>query len=462
MSLRSLMMWAAAVAAALVFIASTALVLVTSYLHQTAVEMRSATESVRIAEELRVDLLLLDRALDPLHRAELKSELRALLSEAREHARTEPQLQLLDAATPAVVAYIGARNAAWREGAPAEQIPALTQSELREAFAALEALKFEIIASARVAEEKAGRVDRLSNVMGTVVALTLLVGTAALVVWLRLSAFRPIARLDDAMREFAEHNRKARAAETGLLELRLIAARFNGMADALERQSEIQLTFLASVAHDLRTPLSALRLAAGSVREGAPLPAEERVRRVFKVFGRQVDRLERMVGDFLDAARIEAGQLDLRLEARDLRALAEETVDLFETTSRSHEVTLSAPPDPVMIRADATRITQALNNLISNAIKYSPAGGQVAVEVLRSGAEATVTVADQGIGLTEEDRRSLFEPFRRVGASRDAVAGVGLGLFAARRILEAHGGSVEVESQPGSGSVFRLRLPLMS
>ncbi|WP_437589050.1 sensor histidine kinase [Sorangium sp. So ce1000] len=114
----------------------------------------------------------------------------------------------------------------------------------------------------------------------------------------------------------------------------------------------------------------------------------------------------------------------------------------------------------MVARCDPARIAQVLNNLISNAIKYSPQRGEITVSVGEDRDRAFVTVADQGIGIEPEDVERIFEPFRRVGACRELVPGVGLGLWLARRIAEAHGGSLGMSSAPGQGSVFRIELPL--
>lgn len=177
---------------------------------------------------------------------------------------------------------------------------------------------------------------------------------------------------------------------------------------------------------------------------------------------RQVTRQERMLADFLDASCIENGRLDLNLIVDDLRPLAEEAVQLFAGSSPSHQLTLRVPDEEVVVRCDPTRVEQVLNNLISNAIKYSPAGGPVTLTVSRDDRFATIEVADRGIGIARDELQSVFKPFQRTGASRDSIPGVGLGLWVSRQIVEAHGGSLDVSSQLGVGSTFRVRLPLAS
>jgi signal transduction histidine kinase len=166
-----------------------------------------------------------------------------------------------------------------------------------------------------------------------------------------------------------------------------------------------------------------------------------------------------MVGDLLDATRIEAGELALRLTALDLRTAAQAMIDLFTPAATAHRITLKAPDRAVLIRGDALRIEQVISNLLSNAIKYSPAGGPVDVAVSQTDREAELSVADRGSGIPAEEIANMFLPFRRLPATSQ-IRGVGLGLSVVARIVSAHGGRIEVESTPGVGSTFRVRLPL--
>jgi signal transduction histidine kinase len=262
------------------------------------------------------------------------------------------------------------------------------------------------------------------------------------------------------MRRFGSGRKRTRAPEAGPTELRDMARTFNEMANSLAHQQDQRLAFLAGVAHELRNPLSALKLST-AMSGRAPL-TPERMERTLALVARQVDRLDRMVGDLLDSTRIEAGKLELQPEVRDARELAREVVELYRSGDSGHVLELALPDTPVLVRADPARLEQVLHNLVSNALKYSPAGSRVDVAVVREGGEAFLSVTDQGIGISEDERRLLFAPFQRAGNARQRAPGVGLGLSVARRIVEAHGGHIEVDSRPGAGSVFRVRLPLAS
>jgi signal transduction histidine kinase len=170
-----------------------------------------------------------------------------------------------------------------------------------------------------------------------------------------------------------------------------------------------------------------------------------------------------MVSDFLDVARIEAGELSLQLDRADAREIVMRVVELFQTTTTEHTIKLSLPEGETSLMCDAQRLEQVLGNLISNAVKYSPGGGTIEVRLHEVDRWAVVEVADQGVGISAEELPRLFEPFRRGGSAAQAVAipGVGLGLFVVKRIVEAHEGRIEVESLPAQGSIFRVRLPLL-
>ncbi len=261
------------------------------------------------------------------------------------------------------------------------------------------------------------------------------------------------------MQRFAHGESEARAPERGSTELQAIARSFNALAEELSRRQRDQLAFLAGVAHDLRNPVSVLKMAGALVPADQPLPTEERVRRTLARVDRQVLRLDRMIGDFLDAARIQSGVLELRVEPCDAREIAE---NVFGTLprglrgARSHAGAAGAAfADPVRRDAEWSRCSTTSSATPS---KYSPRGGKVSLRLDRDG-ERALLGRGRGIGISAEDMERLFVPFRRGGATSGWITGVGLGLCVAKRITEAHGGRLEVESVVGHGSTFRVRLP---
>jgi signal transduction histidine kinase len=441
----------AAVVMSLAVIASGALIVLTTYLHRTSMILAASVESIRLAEEAEIDLLLHQRVTEPIVRLNIEGDLQRRLTSAREYVTTDGEALVMDRAVASVEAYIAASRQA---GAPGR----LTELH-QNAYGALEELIDLNVDQSRIEQARAARWDRLANVIGITTSGLLLLVLGWLLWWLKTRAFRPVLALAHTMERFGRGDRAARAEETGPSELRDIAKQFNQMAESLGSQRDAQMAFLGGVAHDLRNPLAVLKTSASLLGPDEPLPPEPELRRVFEVVDRQVMRLERMVGDFLDMARIEAGELALQLGVEDVGALVEDTCDFFRSASPMHQLAVSVPDVPVLLQCDPLRIDQVVNNLVSNAIKYSPRGGIVRVAVTGNPHEVVISIADQGIGISAEDQQHLFEPFRRLGPSKQTVPGLGLGLFVVSRIVEAHGGRIEVESRPSRGATFRVHLP---
>jgi signal transduction histidine kinase len=449
-SLRTALTAAIFALAGLGLLVSGALVVLTTYLQWETAVIRESVDSVRLAQEAEILLLLHERAVDPLVRREIEGRLRQTLSKARGHVTTEHEAAVLREAESQVERYL----AGSRSPEPALDL------EREAAYSALDALVDENITQARAGMRDAVRWDRIANVLGLTTAVLPLALAIWILAWLKARAFRPLFVLAGAMERFGQGERDVRAEEAGPLEVCEMAARFNAMASALAAQRDIQMAFLAGVAHDLRNPLSVLATSLAMVRPDRPLPPEPRLRRIVEVLGRQLGRMDRMVGDFLDMAKIEAGKLELLLGACDARTLVREVAEMFEGTSPRHQVRITLPGEEIPIRCDPLRMEQVLTNLVSNAIKYSPDGGVVAVTLAREEDEAVIVVEDQGIGMSEDEQRILFEPFSRQGAAKEVVPGLGLGLFVVKRIILAHGGKIEVESAKGRGSTFRVRLAI--
>jgi two-component system sensor histidine kinase MtrB len=305
--------------------------------------------------------------------------------------------------------------------------------------------------------KESARLDDLGDRIGITVAITLVVGTVGILSWMRGVAFRPVFEIRDAMKDFAAGRKSARAAIHGPEELRSIAAQFNEMADALARQHHNQAAFLAAIAHDLRNPIGALKVAADIL--SGPAATTDKLTSLMAVIKRQTTSLDRMVGDLLDSAKIESGHLDLRFEELDARIIAQDVFNLFSSVSKAHQFMLILPDNPVPLYCDRLRIEQVLNNLLSNAIKYSPSGGRVTVSLEASDDEGLFQVSDQGMGISREDVPYIFEPFRRARMVREDIPGVGLGLSVAHRIILAHGGRIQVESEITKGTTFSVHLP---
>lgn len=232
-----------------------------------------------------------------------------------------------------------------------------------------------------------------------------------------------------------------------------------------EREAErLKDEFFALVSHELRTPLSSivgyLELALEDT-EAAPLDAQRR--QFLEVVDRNAHRLQRLVGDLLFAAQVEAGAMSLERESVDLARLVSEAVEAAAPRADAADVALvhETPDELWLARADGGRLGQMLDNLIANAIKFTPPGGTVAVRCRRADAAAEVTVSDTGMGIAPSDQERLFERFFRAReASERGVPGAGLGLTIVQAIVHGHGGEIEVDSAPGAGTTFRVSIPV--
>jgi signal transduction histidine kinase len=451
-SLRTTVSVGIALVAALAAATAAALLILTAHLRAVTTEVAAGIESVRLVEEMEIELLLHARESDATLRSAHAGNLRRQLQEAARYVTTEDEGALLERAREAVASYL--------EGAqgPVAAPAALAQS-LAGAFAATRALVDINVAQSQDALLRANEADRLARGVGLATIAFLLPIVAPLVWWLWRHALAPVFELALTMERFTAGNRSIRARETGPRELREMAERFNQMAAELSRQRASQMAFLGGVAHDIRNPLSAVKMSITVLCDRGVERSVEDTALLSRIALRQIDRLDRMVGDLLEVTRIEAGQLELVLADVDVARLAADVVALLEPTAPAHVFHLAMPETPAWVRGDAVRLEQVLGNLVGNAVKYSPRGGPVQVAVTPDADGVVVSVSDQGIGIPESEQAALFEPFRRAtSAQASAIPGAGLGLFVARRIVEAHGGRLSLRSRPGEGSTFSVRL----
>jgi signal transduction histidine kinase len=230
------------------------------------------------------------------------------------------------------------------------------------------------------------------------------------------------------------------------------------------RLEEMQNTFVSIVSHELQTPVAIIKsYAATLAREDAIWPPET-IQRVSRNIEEECDRLHRLITDLLDLSRIQAGRVAMRVGSVDLPQLASEVIDQLAPRAPRHSLRSSFPAGFPVIRGDADQLRRALFNLVQNAIKYSPNGGEVLVVGELRPEQVLIRVIDQGIGIPLDEQDRIFERFHRADTRlARSTAGVGLGLYITRNIVEAHGGHIRAESPgPGRGSVFTMFLPVHS
>jgi signal transduction histidine kinase len=237
---------------------------------------------------------------------------------------------------------------------------------------------------------------------------------------------------------------------------------FKDMAErlALERMKS---EFVALASHELRTPLTSVLGYLQLVLDGEAGPLSEEQERLLRVVERSAVRLERLVGDVLLVAQADAGRLRLHRQPVDLGAVVRQSVEGARPSAEAAGVALELWQEPLPpILADRDRLAQVLDNLVSNALKFTPREGRVTVRCAAQGGRVEVEVADTGIGIPQEEQDQLFERFYRSSvATRQAIPGTGLGLAIVKTIVEAHDGAVRLESHEGRGTTVVVSLPLV-
>jgi signal transduction histidine kinase len=289
--------------------------------------------------------------------------------------------------------------------------------------------------------------------------------------WVATATSARIGRVAAAIRAIHRGDYQARAALRGGDEVAALAAVVNALALRLQeaqRQREAmdreQRDLTAAISHDLRTPLASLRVMVEAMDDGLVTGPEETAR-YHAAMRREIDRLSRMIDDLFELARMDAGALQLDRRPTDIREVAAEVVDSMQPQAQRRGIALrfEAAPSFPDLPIDGARMERAITNLVRNALEHTPAGGSVSVSVARRGDQAVVLVADNGEGVEPDDIERLWDRFYRADPSRNRSLsddGAGLGLAIVRGIVQAHGGSVDCASVPGSGATFSLRLPI--
>lgn len=304
--------------------------------------------------------------------------------------------------------------------------------------------------------------------------VTGIVGAAALLALLSAITLVVVRGVIEPIRETAATSRRLAAGDLGVRmpergedELATLAASFNGMADSLQARihelaelSVMQQRFVSDVSHELRTPLTTIRLAGDVLygqREDFPGPTS----RTVELLHTQTDRFERLLGDLLEISRYDAGSVTLATEPTNLVHLAGDAIESMHELAFEHgsELRLVAPGGHLDADVDPRRIKRIVRNLIGNAIEHGE-GRPIVVAVDSNETAIALSVRDYGMGMTEDEAARVFDRFWRADPSRTrTIGGTGLGLAISLEDAVAHGGSLDVWSRPGQGTVFRLTLP---
>jgi signal transduction histidine kinase len=298
---------------------------------------------------------------------------------------------------------------------------------------------------------------------GAAFLAALLVARALASIPLARAIARPLERLTAAARRLGDGDLSARSGLRRGDEVGELARAFDEMAERLERLVRSEKELLANVSHELRTPLSRIRVALELAAEGDA----ERARRGLAEIGGDLAELERLLEDVLTAARLDLASgragvgVPLRIEAVEAGALLARAAERFRAAHPGRELQVREGAGLPALEADGALLRRALDNLLDNAAKYSPAGEPVRLEARAEAGLLVLEVRDRGMGVDPADQARLFTPFFRSDRSRTrGTGGVGLGLALVRRIAEVHGGTATLDPDPAGGTVARLRVPV--
>jgi two-component system, OmpR family, sensor histidine kinase BaeS len=266
---------------------------------------------------------------------------------------------------------------------------------------------------------------------------------------------RPVTRLIAATRSMAAGDRTARVGEIHAAdELRELAASFDQMAGTLDRQEQIRRNLVADVAHELRTPIAILQAGHEALLDGVAEPTPDELGSLRD----EVLRLARMVGDLQTLAAADAAALNLTRTPADLAELAATAADSLARRFEAAGITLDRELSASPVLADPHWLHQVITNLLTNALKFTPAGGRVTISTRSSGSEAVLRVADTGAGIPADDLPRIFDRFFR-GQQAAQISGSGIGLTVAAELVQAHGGRLTAASELGHGTQMTLSLP---
>jgi len=296
--------------------------------------------------------------------------------------------------------------------------------------------------------------------VGVLLAAVLLAGGVG--VWLARRIARPLSRLAGAAQAVAAGDLGQEVPEDPAIpELDVLGRTFNSMTASLRQSDRLKTAFISDVTHELRTPLTVIKGTIETLQDGALDDLEARGP-FLESMNRETERLIRLVNDLLVLTRTDGGALNLRLGAVDLAELAQARCRHLQGAADKRQVRLrvaAVDEEPFTISADADRMAQVLDNLLDNAVRYSPTGGEVTVSLARDGDEVVCRVSDHGAGIPAEHLPFIFERFYRADPSRERgrEGGSGLGLSIVRGLVQAQGGSVSAESAAGQGTTITFR-----
>ncbi len=305
--------------------------------------------------------------------------------------------------------------------------------------------------------------ESLTLIQSRILTWLMLVAILVLIVVVMLSgAFtKPIAELNQGILKMARGDMHAQVRVRGNSEFARLARAFNQMSEQLERLNNTRNEFVSNASHELKTPLSTIKILVETLLYQDPMDPEM-TREFLTDINREIDRLNLLVSDLLSLVRIDSGNLQLNLSDVSLGAIVNDTVRRIQPFAAMQEISVRCDIwEDVHVTGDLVKLQQVVYNLTDNAVKYTPAGGAVRVELARSGKTAVVTVTDNGIGVPAKDVPHIFDRFYRVDKARSReTGGTGLGLAIVKQVVNLHGGEISIASEENVGTIFTVELPV--
>ncbi len=273
----------------------------------------------------------------------------------------------------------------------------------------------------------------------------------------------PIRELNEGIAKMTAGDLSARVRVKGRSEFAQLATAFNSMSERIERLDKSRNQFVSNASHELKTPLSTMKILIETLMYQEPLDPGM-TKEFLGDCNAEIDRLNHIVSDLLTLVSMDSGASQLNRQEMRLRELVVEQTRRLSPLARENGIELECvAKDPVEVYADGIKLAQVIYNVIDNAIKYTPRGGSVRVELSRQGRTACVRIADTGIGIPAEDLPHIFERFYRVDKARSrATGGTGLGLSICKQIMQLHEGDITVKSTEGQGTTFTIEMPVLN
>jgi two-component system sensor histidine kinase GlrK len=276
------------------------------------------------------------------------------------------------------------------------------------------------------------------------------------------SITRPVALLKKKTAEIAQGEFGGELNIASPPEIAELASAFDAMCRKLRELDTMKSEFFSVMSHELRTPLSSIKEGTGLLLEGVGGPLTEKQQKLLRIVAEESQRLIRLVNTMLDLSKMEAGMMTYRFEPTRLADLVERTMTELMPLAEAKKITFEAKmAEPLpLLKLDQEKILQVLRNLIGNAVKFTPEGGQVVVGAGVNNGHVQISIGDTGPGIREDDLGKIFDKYHQVQTEGRAAHGTGLGLAIAKYAVTAHGGKIWVESKPGEGSTFLFSLPV--